>query len=83
MFSSFLNNSIHSFQELVEAFINQYQVHMAPKLSLANLMRCKKPDLENINDIISWYQLIYSQINVKTPDPYLQNIFIDNLQTKI
>jgi hypothetical protein len=46
-FSSLPNNSIHSFNELVEAFIKKFQVHMTPKLTLADLMRCKKKIHEN------------------------------------
>lgn len=38
--------------ELLEAFINHFQVHMTPKMSLDNLMRCEKKDDENIIDFI-------------------------------
>lgn len=38
-FSSLPKNSIHSFNELVDAFIYHFQVHMTPKKTLADLMR--------------------------------------------
>jgi hypothetical protein len=52
-FLSFLNHSMHSFQELVEAFVNHFQVHMNPKLILFDLMRCKQHEHGNITDFIS------------------------------
>lgn len=82
-FSLLPNNWIHSFKDLVEAFINYFQVKMTPKMTLANLMRCKQKEEEKITDFISCYQSLYSQIDVKVPDPHLQNIFIGNLQIKI
>lgn len=81
-FSFLLNNSIHTFNELVEAFINHFQVHMTPKMTLADLMRCKKKE-ENITNFISCYQSLYSQIDVKIPNPHLQKMFIENFQSKI
>jgi hypothetical protein len=56
---------------------------MTPKLSLVDFMRCKKHEHENITNFISQYQSIYSQIDVKIPDPNLQKMFIENLKTKI
>jgi hypothetical protein len=82
-FSSLLNHSMHSFKELVEEFINHFQVHMTPKMILTNLMRCRQHEHEKVIDFISWYQLIYSQINVKVIDPNLQKMFIENFQTKV
>jgi hypothetical protein len=52
-FSSLPNNSIHSFQELVEVFINHFQVHMNPKLRLDDFMICKQHEHEKITDFIS------------------------------
>jgi hypothetical protein len=82
-FSSLPANSITSFHELVEAFVNHFQVHMTPKITLADLMRFKLKYDKNIIKFISRYQFIYSQINIKIPNPHLQSIFIDNLKTKI
>jgi hypothetical protein len=80
---SLLNHSIHSFQELVEAFINNFQVHMTPKFILADLIRCKQHEYEKVTEFISWYQLIYSQIDVKIPYLDLEKMFIENLKTKV
>lgn len=82
-FSSLPNNSICSFNELVDAYINNFQVHMTPKKTLTDLMRCKQHEEEKITDFISRYQSLYSQIDVNIPDPHLQRMFIENLQTKL
>jgi hypothetical protein len=55
---------------------------MTPKLSLADLMRCKKHEHETITNFISWYQSIYSQIDVKIPDLEIQKMFIENLKLR-
>jgi hypothetical protein len=52
-FSSIPTNSIHSFDKLVEEFINYFQVNMIPKMTLVYLMRCKTKDEENITNFIS------------------------------
>lgn len=82
-FSSLPNNSIHSFNEIFEAFINHFQVHMNPKMTLADLMRCKQKEEKNITNFISCCQSLYSKIDVKVPEPHLQKMFIENLKSKI
>jgi hypothetical protein len=80
-FSSLPSNSIISIDELVQDFFNHFQVHMAPKLSLADLMRCKPQTNEKY--FISYYQEIYSQIDAKIPNAHLQRMFIENIQSNI
>ena len=82
-FSKFPNHSICSFNELVDAFISHFQVHMTPKNTMVDLMRCKQNIDEKVADFISQYQSLYAQIDVKIPNAHLQNIFIENLNTKL
>jgi hypothetical protein len=55
---------------------------MTPKLSLDDLMRCKQHEHEKITYFILQYQSIYTQIDVKVPNPNLQKMFIKKLRTK-
>jgi hypothetical protein len=51
-FFSLSNKSIHSFNELIDYFYNHFQIHMGPKMNLANLMTCKQKDNKNFTNFI-------------------------------
>lgn len=60
LFSSLLNNSIGSFNEPFDYFYNQFNIHMGPKMTLANLMTCKQKEDEEVTNFIVRYQTLYS-----------------------
>lgn len=82
-FLSLPDNSIGSFNELIDAFYNNFQIHMGPKITLVDLMTCKQKVDEKFTNFKVQYQMLYSQINIKILDVDLQRIFISNLQDEI
>lgn len=82
-FSNLPNHSIRSFNELVDAFISNFKVHMTPKKTMKILMRCRQNMDEKVTNFISQYPSQYAQIDVKIPDAHLQNMFMENLHTNL
>lgn len=82
-FSSLPNNSINSFSKVFDAFLNNFQVNIAPKINITNLMQCKQEGGEKVLDLIRSYQLLISHINLTLLDVNIQRVFIENLKIEI
>lgn len=75
--------SITSFQQLANAFIQQFHNNIGPKFTLIDLMHCKQGVKEKVTNFIGRYKNLYSQISFLVPDQDIQKIFIANLQKDI
>lgn len=82
-FFSLPNNSISSFNGLVDTFCNHFHIHMGSKMTLTDLMTCKQKVDEKVTNFITHYQMLYSLINIKILDFDLQKMCIASLQRKI
>ena len=75
--------SITSFQQLANAFIQQFQNNIGPKVTLIDLMHCKQGVKEKVTNFIGRYKHLCDQISFSMPDSDIQRIFISNLQKDI
>ncbi|GLJ19066.1 hypothetical protein SUGI_0342280 [Cryptomeria japonica] len=75
--------SITSFEQLANAFIQQFQNNISPKVTLIDLMHCKQGVKEKVTDFIGRYKHLYAQISFPVPNNDIQRIFISNIQKDI
>lgn len=80
-YCSLPDNSIFSFDQLVNQFLRQFQANIRLKMTFSDLVQCKQGDNEKITDFIVRYQVLFSKISYLLPDSNVQKVFIGNLQS--
>jgi len=82
-FFSLPPNSINSFSQLVDQFLQHFQAIIGPIVSLIDLVHCKQGSKEKLTEFIGRYQGLISQIQYPIKDEDLYKVFIINLQLNI